>query len=416
METQNNTWKVRFFTIWLGQAFSLISSELVQFALVWWLTDHTQSGTVLGISSMIALLPEAICGPFVGALVDRWDRRRTMMLADTTVALASLGLALLFLGGTPEVGFIYLLILVRAFGQVFHSPAMLASTSLLVPASHLNKIAGINQTWSGFIMIAAPPLGALLLNLLPLHTIMITDIVGALIAVLPLLFISIPQPQTDTQTNFTFQEFKRSVADGFRYLKRWRGAINMLVISTLVNFLSRPAFQLLSLLATKRFYGDEGSFALLAAAMGGGVVVGGILISAWGGFKRRMLTSLFGILGMGAAILVMGLTPSSAFEVAVGAIFVGGAMMPVCMSPIEALIQNSVEPSMQGRVFMLMKSASTIVSPISLALAGILSDSIGIQSWYIGAGILILFVGLAGFMSPRVLNLGAMERVPQRLE
>ncbi len=410
------SWKTRFFTIWLGQAFSLISSELVQFALVWWLTEYTHSGIVLGVASMIALLPRAIGGPFIGALVDLWDRRRIMMLADTTVALASLGLAILFLYGTPKIGFIYLVILIRAIGQAFHSPAMLASTSLLVPSKHLNKIAGLNQTWSGFIMIAAPPLGAVLLNLLPLHIIMILDVIGALIAVLPLLFIPIPQPKATHQTILSIQELSRNIAEGFRYLKKWPGAVNMLTISTLVNFLSRPAFQLLSLLAATRFSGDEKNFAILAAAMGCGVVVGGILMSTWDGFKRRMQTSLCGILGMGTAILVIGLTPTSTFVVAVGAIFLGGAMMPVCMSPIEALVQNSVEPSIQGRVFMLMQSASTITSPISLALAGLLSDTLSSQSWYIGAGILILLIGLIGFMSPSVLNLGALKQVPQQPE
>ena len=143
--TIKSPWKNRFFTIWLGQAFSLISSELVQFALVWWLTDRTQSGTVLGFASMIALLPEAITGPFIGALVDRWNRRRIMIFADTIVAIASLTLALLFLIGSPKIGLIYLLILIRAVGQAFHSPAMLASTSLLVPSAHLDRIAGLTR-------------------------------------------------------------------------------------------------------------------------------------------------------------------------------------------------------------------------------------------------------------------------------
>ena len=220
---------------------------------------------------------------------------------------------------------------------------------------------------------------------MPLHAIMFIDVLGALLAVLPLIFISIPQPPSTCQPGCRPGEFKRAVVEGFRYLKNWPGAVKMLTISTTVNFLSRPAFQLLSLLAATRFCGDEGNFAWLAAAMGCGVVAGGILMSTWGGFKRRMQTSLFGILGMGAAILVVGLVPTSGFKIAVGAIFVGGAMMPICMSPIEALVQNSVDHSMQGRIFMLMKSASTCVSPISLALAGILSDSFSIQAWYIGA-------------------------------
>jgi DHA3 family macrolide efflux protein-like MFS transporter len=409
-------WKVRFFTVWIGQGFSLITSELVQFALIWWLTDSTGSGTVLGIATMIALLPQAIGGLFVGALIDRWNRRLVMMASDAVVALASLGLAYLFLTDTAQLWHVYVIILIRAIGQTFHTPAMLASTSLMVPPAHLTRIAGLNQMVLGFVMIVAPPLGALLMGLLPLQGIMMIDVSGVIMAILPLLFIMIPQPPTTASANLDLRAVAHDVTDGLHYLRNWPGAIGMLLISTSINFLSRPAFQLVAILVADHFAGDERDFALMGAAMGTGVMAGGILVSTWGGFERRMETSLWGILGMGAAILVIGLTPSSAFAVAVGAMFMGGMMMPVCISPIQALVQCSVEPAMQGRIFTFMQSVSTLVSPISLALAGILFDNLIPQAWYIGAGIAALIIGVIGFRTPRVLNLGAQHHYVYRAE
>jgi DHA3 family macrolide efflux protein-like MFS transporter len=135
-----------FFVIWTGQAFSLVGSQLVQFALVWWLTKTTGSATVLAFATMMALLPQIVLGPFAGALVDRWDRRRVLMVADGGIALATLLLAALYALGLVQVWHIYALMLVRAAGSAFHWPAMQASTTLLVPEKHLSRIAGLNQT------------------------------------------------------------------------------------------------------------------------------------------------------------------------------------------------------------------------------------------------------------------------------
>jgi MFS transporter, DHA3 family, macrolide efflux protein len=410
-------WKVKFLAVWTGQGFSLITSEMAQFALVWWLTESTGSATALGIATMLALLPQAVGGPFVGALVDRWNRRLVMIVADSVVALASLALAYLFVTNRIRLEYVYLIMFVRAIGQAFHSPAMLASTSLMVPETQLTRIAGLNQTVAGFVMVAAPALGALLMSFLSLSSIMMIDVGGAVIAILPLLFVVIPQPpETSDKRRLGPGAVLRDVKDGLRYLRGWPGAIGMLIISTSINFLSRPAFQLVSVLVDRHFAGDEGEFAVMGVAMGVGVMAGGILVGTWGGFKRRMETSLWGIVGMGTAILVIGLTPSSSFGLAVGAIFAGGMMMPVCISPIESLVQITVEPTVQGRVFTFMQSASTMVSPISMALAGVLFDSLAPQLWYVGAGITALAIGVIGFRTPRVLNLGAHPHLIHRAE
>ena len=141
-----HNWAARFFTVWGGQAFSLFGSSLVQFALVWYLTKQTGSATVLATATLVAMLPQIVLGAFVGALVDRWNRRLIMIIADGGIALATVALIYLFLSGQVQIWHIYLILMIRSLGQAFHFPAMQASTSLMVPEKHLTRISGANQT------------------------------------------------------------------------------------------------------------------------------------------------------------------------------------------------------------------------------------------------------------------------------
>ena len=173
-------WAARFFTIFTGQAFSLFGSSLVQFALIWYLTQKTGSATVLATASLFAMLPQVLLGPIAGTVVDRGSRRLIMILADATIALFTLLLAYLFWVGKVETWHIFLISAVRSAGGAFHYPAMASSTSLMVPKEQLARVAGANQVLHGLINIVAPPVGALLVAVLPTHNILMIDIVTAL--------------------------------------------------------------------------------------------------------------------------------------------------------------------------------------------------------------------------------------------
>ena len=138
-------WKLPFFSIFSGQALSLLGSELVSFALIWYLTVKTGSATVLATISIMYMLPRIILGPFIGPLVDRWNRKKIMLISDSLVALATVVMAILFANGDVTLWQIYTLILIRALGGTFHGPSMSASTSLMVPEEHLPRVQGVNQ-------------------------------------------------------------------------------------------------------------------------------------------------------------------------------------------------------------------------------------------------------------------------------
>ncbi len=398
------SWKARFFTIWAGQQASLFGSQIVQFALVWWLTQETGSATVLATASLVAMLPQILVGPFSGALVDRLPRRWVMVAADSAIALVSLGLAYLFWSGGIQVWHIYLAMALRSVGGGFHWPAMAATTPLMVPERHLTRVAGLNQAASGALNIVCPPLGALFLSFLPMHGIMGIDVATALTAVVPLLFIPVPQPARAQEGDTSYLV---DLKEGFRYVWAWKGLLYLMGFATLINFVANPAFSLLPLFVKAHLGGGAMELGWLESAWGMGMVAGGLILSAWGGFQRRIYTSLMGVLGMGAAILGVGLLPAGALYVALGLFLLAGLANPIANGPLMAILQSRVAPEMQGRVFSLLSSMVTAISPLSLAVAGPLADLIGVRPMYTLAGVGIVLLGLLALASPAVRNVEA---------
>lgn len=407
--TASRRWMAPFFAIWTGQAFSLVGSQVIQFALVWWLTQLTGSATVLATASMVAILPDIILSPIAGAYVDRWNRRIVMIVADGMIALASLWLAYLFWIGAVQVWHVYIIMAVRAVGGSFHWPAMQASTSLMVPQEQLTRVAGINQTLKGVLNIACPPLGALLLAAMPLYGILLVDVGTALLAILPLFYVRVPQPQRAVQ-GAQRPSVWADMREGLDYILGWPGLMAMLGLAMIFKIALTPAFSLLPLLVSKHLGGGAPQLSLLEAVAGVGIVAGGLALSAWGGFRRKMYTALAGIVGLGLGFLLLGLTPAGAFSTALVSMFVIGLMIPMTDGPIMAILQATVAPEIQGRVFTLVGSLVLITSPFSLAVAGPVSDGLGLQVWYVAAGVACTVIGLAAFFVPAIAHIEEYRR------
>lgn len=399
-------WQRRFFAIWGGQAFSILGSQLVQFALIWYLTEQTDSASTLATASLVGLLPGVLLSPFIGAWVDRGNRRRILIMADASIALATLVLALLFAWDRIAIWHIYGLMLARAIGAGFHQSAMGASVVLLVPPQHLTRIQGLNQTLHGGLNLAAAPLGALLLGLLPIQAILALDIITALLAISPLLVIAIPQPPRRLTADQR-PTFWRDLHDGLAYVRGWPALLIILLMVTLINFLLTPVGALLPLLVTRHFNGDVFQLGWLQAVSSGGVVAGGLLLSVWGGFQRRVVTAMSGLIGLGMGVMLTAAAPADAFWLALLGMGLVGLMTPITNGSFGAALQASIAPDMQGRVFALVLSAATAMSPLGLMLAGPLADRIGIQPWFWVGGLVCAAMGVIGFMTPTVMRLEA---------
>lgn len=404
-------WLRNYLPMGIGQIVSLVGSALVQFALVWYVTKQTGSAAVLATATTAALLPNILLGPFVGALVDRWNRKLVMIIADLVVALATVVLAMLFATGAIQIWHIVAILLTRSAAGVFQGPARIAATTLMVPKEHLSRLGGINQAVDGMITVFSPALGALLLELLPMQGVLAVDIITAAIAIaLLIFFVRVPQPKNSPKADkVTPRSLMADVREGIRYIVTWPGLFLMIVMASLLNMFLAPGANLLPLHVTTFFGKGAQELAWLQAAMGIGGIVGGLLLGIWGGFRRRVWTVLMGILGIGAGMLIFGLIPANRYIISL--IFMGmvGFMASISNGSFGPLLQTKVPPEVQGRVFMLLSSLTMAMMPIGLFLSAPIADHFGTQVSYIVGGSACLIIGLLGLMDKRVNTLDLQQ-------
>lgn len=405
MEDRTENRQMRPFLVLIGgQAVSLLGSQAVQFALIWWLTLETGSATVLAAATFLGLVPQIVLGPFIGALVDRWNRKRILWLADSAIAVASAFLALSFWTGPVPYSLVLVVLFIRALGGAFHAPAMLASTSLMVPERHLTRIQGLQQAIQGGALIVTAPIGALLIATLPMAAVMLVDVATALVAIAPLVFISIPQPERNASDHEVTspRTILRDVVSGVRYLRARRGHTPLIMMAVLVNLSMVPAFALLPLLVVEQG-GGVAQLAWLNSAFGIGTVVGGILLGVWGGFQRRIHTTFVGLLMAGVGTIVLG--GASSTGAALAGIVILGVTIPCINGPIQAVLQSTVAPEFQGRVFTLYVSACGAMAPLGLVIAAPVAELVGIRALDAAGGLACLAMGVGGFLMPSIASI-----------
>ncbi len=399
METiqQKTDWKKQFYPFWASQMLSLFGSALVQFSLVWWLTKETGSATVLSVASMFAIIPEIIIQPFAGAITDRINRKKVIIIADALIALATLLLGLLFFLDQVQVWYIYVIMMIRAIGGAFHFPAEQASVSLMVPKEQLARIAGLNQAVKGVINLASAPMGALVMDVIGVEGSLLVDVITAIIAVGIVSFTHIPrQEQLEEQNGSWVGTVLRDMRDGLRYLVNWKGMMVITVMALIFKIALSPAFSLLPLYVAKHFNGNAAQYSLFEVLAGIGIIIGGVLLGAWGGFKKKVVTMMMGGVGVGIAIIALGLLPESGLYISLIPAFVIGFMIPMVDGNLHAILQEKIDNEYQGRVFTMFGSIIYLSTPIGLAMAGPLSDRLGLQFWFISAGILVIATMAAG--------------------
>lgn len=341
-------WLRNYLPMWIGQALSIFGSRLVQFALIWYLTEKTGSATVLASATLVGLIPGIILGPFAGALVDRWNRKLIMIVSDALVALATLVLALLFAVNLIQPWHIYALMFFRSLAGIFQFPAMKASVSLMVPGEFYARLSGINQVLDGVITVTGPPLGALLLVTLPMQGILAIDLATAVLAIsLLLLLVKVPQPvRADAVKKVSTRQLLLDVRDSFKYALTWPGLMMLLIGITLIDMAASPAFSLMPLLISEHFGGGALELGWMEAAFGVGLLAGGFSLGIWGGFKRKTLTIFMAIFSMGVGITSLSFLPDNGLSVAIILMGITGMMNALTNGPLGALLQAKVQPEM----------------------------------------------------------------------
>lgn len=266
MSSQHKNWKKTFAIIWAGQFVSLISSALVNFAIIIWLSLKTGSAEVLAYAAIAGFLPQSIIGMFAGVYVDRWDRKKTMMLADGFIALCTLCIALLFYTGEVKLWYIYLMLGFRAIGSAFHMPAMQASVPLLAPENKLLRIAGINQALQSVSNIAGPALGALAISILDIEYVLLLDIIGAVCAIISLCFVHIPNPEQTQSDKTGIAQVMRELWNAMQAIMSKKGLPLIFLFSIICTFFIMPVAVLFPLLTLQHFQGNTFQMSLIEVA------------------------------------------------------------------------------------------------------------------------------------------------------
>jgi DHA3 family macrolide efflux protein-like MFS transporter len=393
----------KFFVLWSSQAASMFGSTIVGFTLAWYLARETGSATILSTAMLVNILPGVALGPFIGPFIDRWSRKQIMIYSDLIIALLTLLLVVLFHTGSIQIWHIYVIMAGRSIGASFQGPALSASVPMIVPEKQLVRANGLNMTLRGANNIVSPLAGAFLIEALDMQWVLSVDIITAVIAVACLIPLAIPQPPRSVLV--ARPGYFTDLKQGFRYVTAWRGLLYLVVLFAILQFLSAPANALTPLFVTEYFGGDVLKLGWLQTAAGVGVIAGGLIMGVWGGFKRRIVTTLASIMLQAVSVFIFGFTTEGLFLLAVSMRLVSGLCSAMLNAPLGAIMQSAVARDMQGRVFALQNSLIGITMPLSLAIAGPVADAVELRSiWYVSAAAIFIVTGFA-FFSRDLMNI-----------
>ncbi|QOX62371.1 MFS transporter [Anoxybacterium hadale] len=403
MQRLKNNWKLNFFLIWSGQAMSLITSAVLQMAIIWYLTYQTGSALVLSMATLAGFLPQAILGPFIGVLVDRCQRKLIMIGADLLIAAAGGVLALLTLFMELPVWVILLVLFIRSVGSAFHSPALSAVTPLLVPTEQLTRCAGYTQSIQSVSYILSPALAAMLYSIWSLNAIIAMDVLGALAACITVAAAVIPELEKQDTVEKTSMLLE--MKEGYEALRKQRGLFTLLWIGAFYMLIYMPINALFPLMSISYFGGTAVHASAVEMAFAAGMLLGGVLLGLWGGFQRKTLMITASILLMGASLSLAGILPESGFAFFLVLSLLMGFSGPFYSGVQIALFQERIQPEYLGRVFALLTSVVSFSMPLGLLLSGAFADRIGVSIWFLLSGILILVLGIVTLLIPAYLTL-----------
>lgn len=401
---KNKHWFNTYIYIWTGQFVSLLTSSAVNFAVIIWLSLEYKSAEVLAFAGIAGLLPQAIIGPFAGVFIDRWDRKKVMICADAFIALCTLAMTFALKDGAVDLFLIYLLLSCRSIGSAFHMPAMQAIAPLIVPEQELLRVSGINQMLQSVSSIAGPALGTLAITYFSISQALYLDVIGAAIAIISLLFVTIPHLSVDSKASVAvvWSDLKA----GMQAIYQNKGLSMLFLYAMIATFCIMPVAIMFPLLTLGHYGGDKWEMSTIEIVWGIGMLVGGSLLGiARVSIAKIILVNTMHIV-LGLTFVFSGWFPASWFIGFVGLTTLGGVAMSIFSAAFMTIIQEEIKPQMLGRVFSLYFSMAILPSLIGLLFTGFIADAIGVANAFVIAGGIVVFVGIFSFLTPSLMRLG----------
>ena len=383
-----------FTLVWLGQLVSVLTTQMSGFALSIWIYEKTNSATALGLAQVFFITPFLIISPIAGAMVDRYDRKWMMALSDMSAGLATLALLGLQAAGMLEIWHLYAAALLQGLGNAFQWPAYSAAISLMVPKEQLGRANGMMSLIEAGPAVLAPLMAGALLPVIGLTGILSLDVVTFVVAVLVLIVVIVPRPQTSSVGAQARGSILKEAAFGFRYIFARPGLLGLQLLFFFGNLFLGVTNTLTQPLVLAKTSNNELTLGLVLSVGAIGSVVGAVLMSAWGGFKRRVYGVLSGWMVVAVGVLIFGLSSS------VPGWIVGAVIMfsvgPIMNASNQAIWQSKVEPDVQGRVFSARRLIAWFSNPISPIIAGVLADQVLEPGMRAGGSLAPVFSPLVG--------------------
>ena len=412
-----------FLIIWIGQLFSLMGTSLSGFALGVWVYQLTGSVTQFSLILLFTTLPGILILPLAGALVDRWDRRWTMIISDSVAGLSTLILALLLFVDRLDVWHIYIMTAISSTFNAFQWPAYTALTTQLVPSSYLGRASGMVQFAQALAQLIAPLLGGVLIAFIGIEGVLFIDVTTFLIALTTLLVVRTPRSEAATSRSAQEQTLFKDIAYGWNYLLARTGLLALLLFFAVSNFVNGIVQALLTPLLLS--FTTVTVLGTVLSIAGSGMLVGSLTMALWGGPQRRIQ----GILGFtflrGLCLVIGGLRPDLLLITVSAFLFM--FCLPIGLGCSQAIWQTKVAPEVQGRVFAMRAMIAWSSQPLAFVVAGPLADRLfeplmasnglfagtvgsiigtgagrGIALLFILAGVLMIAVSVCAYWYPRL--------------
>jgi len=368
-----------------SQALSLFGSSLVSYAILWRITLDTQSGSIMTVYLLFGFLPTFFLSPFAGVWADRYNRKHLIMLADGAIALATLILAVLFLADYRALWLLFVIPLVRALGSAVQTPAVNAFLPQIVPEEKLMRINGLFSGVNSVIMLISPMASGALLTFVSLEFILMIDVVTALAAILVMTMLHVPDRVKAPQQQAA--NYWLELKAGLHYIRHHAYLGRFFVSITFLFFLVTPVALLTPLQVTRSFGQDIWRLTAIEVVFSVGMLGGGLLIAAWGGFRNRVRMMALAAMLMGVTTFLLGVVQNFWVYLAIMAVI--GITLPFYNTPATVLLQEKVAPDYLGRVFGLLSMVSSGVMPIAMLIFGPLADTLSIEWLLISSGLLL---------------------------
>ncbi|MCH1723689.1 multidrug efflux MFS transporter Mdt(A) [Lactococcus formosensis] len=396
-------WRKNFYLFLIGQLLTGVTSMIVQYAIIWYLTLETGEESVLAIATLVGMLPMAILSPFVGPFIDRINKKFLLIFYDAVVAVIALGLFIYGINNDVyPLWMVFVTIGIRAVAQTAQMPTVQSIMPTMVPEEEITRVNGQFGIIQSLIFIVSPGIGAFMVATLPIHWVILLDVIGFILGAGMLLLVKIPEVASQGEKISVIKD----ALEGFNILRENKPMWKMTLIGALFMLLFMPAMSLYPLVTTKYFGGTIVHAGWVEVLFAAAMLIGSFAVGIFGKTKNRMPWIIAAYLIVGLSIGGSGFLPGNmnGFWIFLVLNVFAGIVGQIYTTMNMAITQQSFEAQYLGRVMGIVSALMSIAGPVGLIFAAPVAESIGVQNMLVIAGFGGILSAFLLYVTPSVRN------------